>query len=67
MPPEAQYVHRPNVLLPYPQLSGSLELPVMHWELERELAGKAQLVKSARICVVVSSLGFAHKSESETT
>lgn len=37
------------VLSLYPQFWGSLSLAWMQFELERELAGSAQLVKSARI------------------
>jgi hypothetical protein len=44
----AQYEHRPDRLLLKPQLLPSLSTPAMHVPV-MEFAGKAQLVKSARI------------------
>lgn len=48
------------MLLPYPQLSDSLSMPSMHVPVDRELAGKAQFVKSALICDAVFALGSEH-------
>ena len=45
---EAQYSHRPSVFVAKPQLFGSFFTASMHWPLI-ELAGNAQLVKSALI------------------
>ena len=45
------------VLLPYPQLSGSLVAPSMQLPVN-EFAGNAQLVKSALICESALLPGF---------
>jgi len=49
------------VLLPNPQFSGSLSAPSIQVPL-KELAGRAQLVKSALICVSALLLGFVQRS-----
>lgn len=49
------------MLFPKPQLFGSLVAPSMQVPLN-ELAGNAQLVKSARICVSALLLGFLQRS-----
>ena len=55
------------MLLAYPQFSGSLAIPEMQLLLDREFAGSAQLVKSARIWVMELALGFEHSWLSDTT
>lgn len=55
------------VLFPYPQLSGSLVMPGMQLFEDRELAGRAQLVKSARICCAAPLLGSEQTEPSATT
>lgn len=54
------------VLLPYPQLSGSLSLPSMQILDDSESAGNAQFVKSALICSLASLLALEHSWLSET-
>jgi hypothetical protein len=49
------------VLLPNPQLSGSLSAPAMQVPL-KEFAGKAQFVKSALICVSALLLGLVQRA-----
>lgn len=44
-----QYLHIPKVLLPYPQLLGSFTDPWTQFPCCSDSAGRAQLVKSARI------------------
>jgi hypothetical protein len=51
------------VLLPNPQLSGSFAAPSMQVP-DNELAGKAQLVKSALICESALLLGLEQRAES---
>ena len=67
IPPDAQYEHKPIVLLAYPQLLGSFAMPCMQVLLDKALAGRAQLVKSARICVCAPLLGFEQRAPSAAT
>lgn len=54
------------VLLPNPQLFGSLSIAAMQLFGDSAPAGNAQSVKSALISAVDSLLGFEHKELSET-
>jgi hypothetical protein len=54
------------VLFPKPQLSGSLSLPSIHELPSKELAGSAQLVKSALIWGITFSFGLAQRFVSAT-
>lgn len=53
------------MLLPNPQLFGSLSLPSMQALDDSESAGRAQFVKSALICSLAPLLALEHKSLSE--
>lgn len=53
------------VLLPNPQLSGSLSLPSMQVLDDSESAGRAQFVKSALICSLAPLLALEHNWLSE--
>jgi hypothetical protein len=67
-PPVAQNWQRPIVLFPKPQLSGSFVMPSMQPPVVplNELAGNAQLVKSALIWAGALLLGFEQRALSAT-
>jgi hypothetical protein len=55
------------VLLPYPQFSGSFAIPGMQFRLDKELSGKEQVTKSARICDWALPPGFGQRPGSART